>query len=170
LSSRLRSEAEADEVFSQFLERLWKGLPGFQHRCSVRTWCYTLARHAADTRYAANVAVNARHSSLTDGALQRAVEQVRTETQIYQRTQTKDRMRELRQRLSAEEQALIILRVDRGLDWRELAQVMLHEDEAPPSLELDRSAARLRKRFQAARDKLKQLAIEAGLLESKDSD
>ena len=39
--------ADVGEVFSQTCEDLWRGLPSFEGRCSVRTWMYLLARHAA---------------------------------------------------------------------------------------------------------------------------
>ncbi len=163
LQSRLRHEADADDVFSQFLERLWKGLPGFEWRSSARTWCYTLARHAADSRHASAKRRREAPLSLSHPDWQRAIDMVRTQTRIYQRTQTKDQMRELRQQLSQDEQALIILRVDRKLDWRELAQVMLYDGEPPERADLDKDAVRLRKRFQLAKDKLRQLAVDAGL-------
>src|SRR5690349_2771519 len=47
LIHQLGNEADAAEVFGQMAEDLWKGLPAFGGRCSVRTWMYVLARHAA---------------------------------------------------------------------------------------------------------------------------
>ena len=41
-----RDEDRADDVFSQFCEDLWRGLPGFRRDSSSRTWVYTLAWHA----------------------------------------------------------------------------------------------------------------------------
>ena len=41
-----RDQDRADDVFSQFCEDLWQGLPGFRRDASVRTWVYTLAWHA----------------------------------------------------------------------------------------------------------------------------
>ena len=37
----------ASEAFARFSERLWQSLPQFEWRCSLRTWCYRLARNAA---------------------------------------------------------------------------------------------------------------------------
>ncbi len=37
----------AQDVFSVWCEDVWRGLPSFQRRASVRTWSYALARHAA---------------------------------------------------------------------------------------------------------------------------
>src|SRR5216110_124717 len=47
LSSILPSEGDAYDAFSQLSEQLWKSLRAFEGRCSVRTWCYMLARQSA---------------------------------------------------------------------------------------------------------------------------
>jgi hypothetical protein len=74
-------------------------------------------------------------------------------------------MLELREQLPLEDQTLLILRVDRQLPWRELALVMHDGDApAPEADQLEIVAARLRKRFQAVKDKLRKLAIAEGLL------
>jgi RNA polymerase sigma-70 factor (ECF subfamily) len=91
---------------------------------------------------------------------------VRTATVAYKRTDVTDRFQQLREQLTDEDQTLLILRIDRGLSWLELAQIMLGEDDKAPSEEgLKTEAARLRKRFQHAKDRLRKLAEEAGLLE-----
>ena len=46
LTAMARHEADAHDAFSQFCEDLWRGLPGFMGRSSLRTWCYVLARNA----------------------------------------------------------------------------------------------------------------------------
>ena len=51
LTAVLRNEDDAHDVFSQFAEDLWKGLPGFRRESAVRTWAFRLAWHAA-SRYA----------------------------------------------------------------------------------------------------------------------
>ena len=47
LAAQLRSPADAADVFSLFAENLWRGLPGFQWRCTLRSWAYRIARNAA---------------------------------------------------------------------------------------------------------------------------
>src|SRR4051812_47158979 len=42
-----RNEDEAGDVFSQFSENLWKGLPKFAWQCTLRAWAYTIARNAS---------------------------------------------------------------------------------------------------------------------------
>ena len=47
LSALLRSEPDAHEVFSQFAEDLWKGLPGYRGESSLRGWAYRIAWNAS---------------------------------------------------------------------------------------------------------------------------
>lgn len=61
----------------------------------------------------------------------------------------------------------VVLRVDRGLAWEELARVML-DDPAATSEALKRESARLRKRFQLVKEKLLELGREAGLVGGDD--
>ena len=72
-------------------------------------------------------------------------------------------MAQLREELPAEDQALLILRVDKQLDWNELAQVLSEDELAGDALR--RESARLRKRFQMIKERLRKRAEEEGLLE-----
>jgi RNA polymerase sigma-70 factor (ECF subfamily) len=102
---------------------------------------------------------------LSSAGLSQVVERVRSETLPYLKTEIKDRFRLLREQLPVEDQTLLALRLDRGLEWRELARVMSFDEAKPPSdEELTREAARLRQRFAAAKDKLRRFAEREGLL------
>ena len=100
------------------------------------------------------------------GALSDMVEKARTATLQFQRTETKSRIRELRETLSQEDQTLLILRVDKNLAWREIAIIMSGEDD-DDAAQLKREAARLRKRFELAKGKLRKLAEAEGLIKPK---
>ena len=67
-------------------------------------------------------------------------------------------MGRLRGQLSPAEQSLLILRVDRGLPWSEVAEIMSSPDEP-----LDSST--VAKRFQRVKARLRKLAEDAGLLD-----
>jgi len=110
-----------------------------------------------DTRYRKRVAV------ADSGLVSRLEQQVRTTTLPFLRSQTKSRLSELRNTLPMEDQMLLILRIDRSLGWNEIAQVI--GAEAIPEAELARESARLRKRFQLVKDRLRELAKAEGLLE-----
>jgi RNA polymerase sigma-70 factor (ECF subfamily) len=166
LTSQLRDEEAADEVFAEFSAAFWEGLPRFEWRCSVRTWAYKLARRTAG-RHRKRARRDARLQPLTQlSQLSQAVERVRSATRAYKRTAVKDRFQELRAALPEEDQALLVLRVDRGLSWLELAEVMLDNEAEPTELRLKTEAARLRKRFQLAKERLRELVAQAGLLEN----
>jgi RNA polymerase sigma-70 factor (ECF subfamily) len=70
----------------------------------------------------------------------------------------------LRQTLPPDDQMLLILRVDGGMDFRELAVAMAANDAVSDDAELDREAARLRKRFERVKERLRELARDAGLI------
>lgn len=161
-----RDEADASDVFSLFAEALWRNLPSFEWRSSFRTWAYEIARrsslrHRRDARRRA-----AKIAPLPEGsALSQVAAQARTETLGYLRTQQRNRITELRESLPEEEQVLLILRVDRGLAWNDLALVMSEDKGARLEGDaLKKEAARLRKRFQIVKEKLESLARKEGLL------
>lgn len=165
LLSRLHDHEASGEVFSQFTEDLWRGLAGFRWECSARAWSYTLARHAA-SRYVADARRRrAREEPLSRTAgLHDVAQKIRTQTLAVVRTEVKSRVNELREQLPLNDQTLLILRVNRRLDWKEIARVMIDEGEATTDRAIETEAARLRKRFQAIKEKLRGMASDAGLL------
>jgi RNA polymerase sigma-70 factor (ECF subfamily) len=165
LMVRLRSPSDAEEAFSMFAEDLWKGLAGFEFRCSVRGFMYTLARNAANRWATSPHNRRERNLSVTGhGSLAQLIERSRTATAVHRRSEVKDRVRALRDALPEQDQLLLLLHVDRGLPWREIALV-LHEGSAVLDDEgLARESARLRKRFERVKAELRELAVKAGLL------
>jgi RNA polymerase sigma-70 factor (ECF subfamily) len=161
-----KNEADASEVFSVFSEDLWRSLSTFAWECSLRTWAYTLARRAS---FRAKRRKHRDQLLGSDAPFSKIVHEVRTETLAYLRTETKSRLRALRDTLPEQDQALLVLRVDRGLAWDELARVLSEEDGVDEGAEgRKKEAARLRKRFQIVKDKLKELAKREGLYPSSD--
>jgi len=152
----------ADEVLSQVIEDFWRGLTTFRNRCSVRTWLYVLARNAA-ARYRRSPWHRQRTG---DSQLEELVAATRSRTAPWQRTEVKDKWRELRDTLDLDDRALLVLRVDRGLEWIEVARVMFGEGATDPEdTELTRETVRLRKRFQLLKEELRNRAKAAGLTE-----
>ena len=168
LIARLGDRSHAEDAFSVLAEDLWLSLPKFQFRSSVRTWAYTVARHVA-ARYArAPARKKDRNLTLSKHAkLSQLVEELRTRTEAYRRTDVKSQARALREQLEPDDQILLTLRVDRGMPWRDLAMVMSAGDPNLAEVDeaaLDREAARLRKRFERVKGRLRELAREDGLL------
>jgi len=163
LAARLRSASDAADVFSLFAEDLWRGLPNFQWRCNLRAWAYRIALNAA-TRWAAGGARRPeRNVSIEQSSVLELAERVRSSTLVHLRTEVKSEVRRLREELPEFEQMLIILRVDKALEWPEIAAALAAEDLAAD--EVKREAARLRKRFQLVTEKLRELARERGILD-----
>lgn len=158
--SRLRDESVAGDVFGQTCEDLCASMGQFGWRCSLRTWMYRLARSAI-SRYVRNPN-NVGNRRIPLSEVSEVAEQVRTQTRDYLRTEVKDQFAELRQELDPDDQMLLTLRVDRELEWTEVAQVM--SDEELSAEELTQASARLRQRFKTVKEQLKKRAIEIGIL------
>lgn len=170
LLAQFRGQATAaDDVFSAFSEDFWRALPNFEWRCSIRAWCYRVARSAASRHRRSPQNRRARQIPLSVAShLDSLVERTRTITQTHLRTEVKDKIRALRESLSRDEQDLLILRVDRALSWRDVAHVML-DSEDPPEASPDEARcqkleAALRQRFAEVKKHLKSLAQAAGLV------
>jgi RNA polymerase sigma-70 factor (ECF subfamily) len=171
LIARVGDEDEAAEVFGEFSLDLWRGLGAFAWRCSARVWAFTLARHAAVRHALAPHRRRARNIPLSELSVVSAVAaEVRSQTSLHRRSDLKRQVRRLREGLPLEEQELLILRVDKRLSWRDLARVMVFAARDPSDEELARAAARLRKRFELVKEKLRTAALQAGLLASHDGD
>ncbi len=167
------SEETASEVFSLFAEGLWRGLEGFSWECSFRTWAYAIARRTSLRHRRDEGRRRKRQTPLDELSAVSVIEQqVRTQTLSYLRTERKSRFAALRDGLEPDDRALLILRVDRGLAWNDLALALRGEDAAPLSGDaLKKESARLRKRFQVLKEKLLEAGRRQGLVRSgKDED
>lgn len=166
LVERLRDENEAREVFSQFVEDFWRGLPRFEWRCSMRAWAYTLARHAANRHARAprrrpecNLPL-----TLAEGVPE-VIERSRTATHLHLRSEVKERVRKLREALPCDDQLLVTLRIDKGMTWPEIAFVLEETEPGADPGALALAAARVRQRFQTVKARLRRLARREGLLD-----
>lgn len=155
----LPTETEAADAFSLFSEDLWRSLARHQGRCSIRTWCYMLARHAVARTI--ELRGRSRAAPLSEVSVSRLAAPRRDSTLRYLRTDVKQGVRALRERLDLDDQTLLVLRVDKDLGWRDIAIVMLGPDAG--DAELARHAAMLRKRFERIKDRLRQMAAELPL-------
>lgn len=162
---------EGSDLFSQLCEDVWRGLPTFERRASFRTWMYTLAHHAGSRFLRGEAKRQRRRVALEDaGPAAEVAAEVRTRTLPILRTEVKTKWRALRESLPREDQLLLVLRVDRALEWNELVDV-LHEGEAPlDGDEKKREAARLRKRFQILKDRLREAGRREGLIGDGEAD
>jgi RNA polymerase sigma-70 factor, ECF subfamily len=160
LVTLLRDEDDASEAFAQACEDLWTGLGRFERRCPLRTWFYTLARHAASRLRRSPQRRAARRVTLTEAS--GIAERVRSQTLPHLRTDVKARFASIRDALQEDDRALLVLRIDRGLRWNDIARV--YSDDDASDEDLARVGARLRKRFQLVKEEVRKRAREAGLL------
>lgn len=157
-----RDPSAQREVFSMFCEDLWRGLAKFEGRSRFRTWSYAVARNAVLRFKRDRNRAQQRSAEFNESRLSKVADRVRESTAPYMRTDVKDKFRALRERLEADDQMLLILRVDRKLAWNQVAEVMAEAEAAPETLKT--RAAALRKRFERVKAHLRKLAIEEGLV------
>jgi RNA polymerase sigma-70 factor (ECF subfamily) len=160
----MADRAQAAEAFSLFTSDLWVALPRFEWRCTARGWAYTLARNAGRRHAKAEKRRRSRHVALPEGLSDLAAH-TQTRTDAYLKTEVKSRMQELRRLLPAEDQQILVLRISRQLTWTEIAMVLSDDGLTATDGELEREASRLRKRFQLAKERLRELARADGLTE-----
>lgn len=138
----LRDPHQAEDVLASVCEQLWTALPRFAWQSTFRTWAYAITRNACISQLRGTRA----KVLVTSAALEAVAQELRTQTASYLRTTTKDRLAQIRAALDPDDQTLLILRVDRQLPWRDIAQVF--EGEAAGDEALAKRAAALRKRFE----------------------
>jgi RNA polymerase sigma-70 factor (ECF subfamily) len=143
LGALLRDDDRARDVFQLVSEKLWKGLPTFQRRCPVRNWAYQITWNTAQDHLKSTRRRREQRLATTEAG--RIALEVRDATRPHARTENRDRLAAARAALAPDEQTLLILRVDRGLAWEEVAEIM----SATP--------AALRKRYERLRARLAQL-------------
>ncbi len=156
LLAMIRDEEDASDVFSQFAEDAWKGMRQFRWECSLRPWLYRVAYHAA-ARFARDQYRQRRRRFETTMA-SKIADEVRMSS-VVRLDRRQQQIQKLRESLDPDERTLLILRIDRGLSWKDVSHVISEQGGAPIE------EAALRKRFERVRDKLAQRAKEEGLLD-----
>jgi RNA polymerase sigma-70 factor (ECF subfamily) len=151
LRALLRDEGAADEAFSQFSEDLFKGIDRFRGESSYKTWSYVIAWNAARRLLRDPYRRRKEHLPTSEAIL--IADKVRSLSSAYGARVAGDRVARLREQLAPDEQTLLILRFDRDLGWKEIAQVLALEE------------AGVRKRFERLTAKLRKLAEKEGLLD-----
>ncbi|HRC58763.1 MAG TPA: sigma-70 family RNA polymerase sigma factor, partial [Kofleriaceae bacterium] len=166
LVSTAGSASLADEAYSDLCEVVWRQLCDFRWEASLRSWMYSVARKLALRHRVDGYRRQQRARPLELAPeVEALAAEIRVSTLEILRTSVKDGFRLLRAELPAEEQELLLLRVDREMSWRDIARVL---EDGPPQggagraddgepADLDRKAAALRKRFERVRDRLRAL-------------
>jgi len=154
LRAVLRDEDLANDAFSLFAEWSWSAIESYRGESTVRTWSFGIAVNAA--RRVRDEAWHKHKERLKTGDASRLAEEVRTSSPRELERQA-DRLAELRQELSAEDQNLLVLRLDQRLTWDEVAAILAEAGQSA-------SPAGLRKRFERLKERIARLARTRGLL------
>ena len=148
---------DADELFSMVCEHVWRGLPNFRSESTFRTWLYAVARNIVRDHQRARIR---RRRRIVDGPassmIEAVAERVRSSTALHLKTGTKTRLQKIRETLDADDQTLLVLRLDRKMSWSAIARVITADEPEDAS----RAAARLRKRFERIKTRVAQQLVE----------
>lgn len=156
LCAVLRDDVAAGEAFSVFSEDLWRGISGFRGESTLRVWAYRLAWHAAMRHH--RDGYRRRSRPLLTGEAEAIAVEIRSSTAVHLRDTARDALATLRAGLTLEENALLVLRIDRKLSWGEIADGLTPEGGERPA------EATLRKRFERLTERLRREATARGLL------
>ena len=152
LRAVLRDGTAAEEAFSLWSEFVWTGIGGFRAEASFRTWAHKLAYSAVQR--VLRDPFRRRGERLATTAMGRIVQDAYSTATAFLEVQGQQHLDTLRATLSADEQTLLILRIDRGLRWREIASVMDLPSGNVPAL---------RKRYERIKERLRRQVDEQGL-------
>ena len=155
LMAQLRNDQHAEEVFSMFAEDLWRSLEGLQLRSSMRAYAYALARNAKHRYLARDLRKHRAWVPLSQAPdLALIAAEVRSTALSASSTPRAQRLAQLRAELAPEDQELLTLRIDREFEFAEIALITLGDPTADAA-RVARESARLRKRFQGLKERLR---------------
>jgi RNA polymerase sigma-70 factor, ECF subfamily len=140
----LGNDTDAADAFSMFAEQVWRGMPNFEGRSSVKTWAFKAAWSAA--MKVRDDAWRRLREGLPSSAASHLADEVRTNTALRFET-LRQELEVLRAELTAEDQTLLALRLDQELTWEEVAEVLSIEGRTV-------DAATLRKRYERIKGRL----------------
>lgn len=146
---------DADDAFARFAETLWSSLGGFRRECSVRTWTHRIAWQAA--RRVLQDPYRRRRIPLGSSSAANIAAEIRSTSSLEREATAPTRAARLRAELTPEEHTMVILRFDRGFSWSEVAEALAADGESVDE-------ATLRKRFERLKKRLRELAVDEGLL------
>ncbi len=164
LAAVLRDSTAASDVFSDVCEDIWRGIGRFRGDSSFRTWAYAVAWNAV--KMYRRDPFRRRAQRLQTSDYSRLADRLAKSSLLHADPLAKDRLARLRASLTPFEQSMLILRIDRGLPWREIALILAEEGDGTPVDPASVPAtlpATLRKQFERLKDRLLAQATLEGL-------
>lgn len=157
LYAATKREQDTADIFSEYCENVWRGIPSFRGESSFRTWSYRIAYHALARLARTGSRRGKREVAMSEiPEVEAIIDHVRTRTLPHMRTEVKEEVARLRESLDEDDRTLLILRVDRALAWDEIVAIV--EPDATDAESLKRASATLRKRFGRIKVKLRELS------------
>ncbi len=150
-------EDEAEDALSIWRTAVWKDLPRFEWRGSLRGWMYKVARRAATRIF--RQPHRRREQPLPSSAGSHIPATSRGPGSVASGRHAG--LDQIRRMLGPEDQELLTLRIDAELEWEEIAEVLRRRG---PLLATVRAAA-LRKRYERLTRRLERMAREQGLVD-----
>lgn len=130
---------DAEAAFAAFCAELAAKLPSFARTHSVLVWSYQLAWTAA------------RRTGDPVTPPEPLLEEMRAVTATTLTPEAAQHLIALRADLDAEEQTLLVLRIDRDMEWRDVAHVLASD------------VTQLKRRYEVLAEKVRRLAKQRGL-------
>jgi RNA polymerase sigma-70 factor (ECF subfamily) len=137
-------EALAEDAYSAFEEAIVKGIRGFRRTCSFRTWAYVVAQNALRQAYRRQL----KFVRLDTSRGEKLPQPTNSTQSPFANTTNIGLVQRLRSQLNEEEQKLLVLRVDRKLQYSEIS-LILSTPDAPIT------AGALRSRYHELKRKLR---------------
>lgn len=132
LAAAAHTPLQTEAAFSELCHDVWRSFRMFRWGASLRTWMYVLA-----------------YESLLRAEQGTEIDRPRTCTEVApllaraRDAATRWQYAGLRHRLDREDRALLVLKIDRGLSWRDVVEV-LDVEELTLRMRLDRIKRRVR--------------------------
>jgi RNA polymerase sigma-70 factor (ECF subfamily) len=159
LTRVLGDEDDAADAYSLWAEDVWKGLGGLRAPGAAKVWTYRVAWNAAVR--VRRQAWNKRRQRMRSSMASRVAADVLSRTPGAVEREA-EQLTRLREGLGPAERSMLVLHVDRGLSWSEVAEVMAEEGEVVDEAALRQRYARLRKKLSARAKELGMLPEEDG--------
>lgn len=148
-----RDRDDAEDVFQEWAEDLWRGVAELRDESALRRWAYRLAWNAS-----ARFRREAWHRRKTRLATSAASRLALSVARSMPRGRRDERLEILGKDLEHEDRALLLLRLNLEMSWDEIAEVLARDGG-------DVTATTLRKRYQRLKQRLGDLARKKGLIE-----
>ena len=153
LRSVLVDRSRCEDAFQDCALKVFDALPSFRWESKLSTWLYRIARNTAhDHATEPFLRRGRRLTTLEQEALLDSC--THTVTKEWLKTEIKAELWEKISKLKNEDRLLFSLRLGQGLSWREIAEIEL--GTRSNDQELRRHAAKLRKRFERIKSRLRE--------------